>query len=233
MTNPLTLTISRERAYQRKLLFAVELLDPLTLERVSHGVKVTTKGLDGRPVVNTSGCFVWHGSTPAAFDALQEVAFDLNSLPYESVARVRAGLSRPLTSIELSPRVDYSFPPGVTALRGSLIEARVTNADVPVPVAKADVRLLWLADDPAVWHEGPVVSHTTEKGDFALGLRLAPGDVPMVVDGKLRLRVRVRREGESPRESADLALAAGRTHVRTDFPRVSDPLVFAWDELAA
>jgi hypothetical protein len=48
-----------ERAYSREAMLAVELLDAVTLERVTQGVEVTATGLTGKPIVNYGGLFVW------------------------------------------------------------------------------------------------------------------------------------------------------------------------------
>ena len=41
------------------MLFAVGLIDPITGDLVSSGVKVSVNELAGRPILNRSGYFVW------------------------------------------------------------------------------------------------------------------------------------------------------------------------------
>ena len=59
MSRPFDVQLPLERAYSRHVLFAVELLDAVTLERVSEGVEVIAEGLHGKPIVNAGGLFVW------------------------------------------------------------------------------------------------------------------------------------------------------------------------------
>lgn len=226
MSRPFEVKLPLENAYQRQSLFAIELLDGVTLERVTQGVKVTADGLQNKPVVNSGGVFVWlqEDITP-----LQKVTIDPGTLPYEKIEREPADLTlppdpRPLTTIELPPRVDYVFAAGVTGLRGTLIEAKVVP---PVPVENAVVSLRWLDDDGVTWRDAPTISHTNSKGDFVSFLRFAPSEIPIIDNNNsVTVRLRVRRNGNE-RSSTDFKLLQGRV---TD-PSTLDPLTFAWDEL--
>jgi hypothetical protein len=225
MSRPFEIKLPLEDAYRRRSLFAIELLDAATLERVSQGIKVTAEGLQNKPVVNHGGVFVWMQEDIAP---LQKVTIDPGVLPYEKIERVPADLTlppdpRPLTTIELPPRVDYAFAAGVTGLRGTLIEDNVVP---PVPVQNAAVRLSWLDDDDVTWRDAPTISHTNSKGDFVSILRFAPTEKPNLDNGAVTVRLRVRRNGNE-RSSADFKLLQGRV---TD-PSTLDPLTFAWDEL--
>jgi hypothetical protein len=225
MSRPFEIKLPVEEAYSRRSSFGIELLDAVTLSRVSYGVKVTAEGLQGRPVINGSGVFVWlqEDLTP-----LQRVSIDPGTLPYEKIELDPSDLKlppnpRPLTSVELPPRVDYLFAPGVTGLRGTLIEERVVP---PVPVPNAEIRLRWLDDDDVTWRDAPTTSHTNSTGDFVSILRFAPTEKPNLDNGFVTVRLRVRRNGDE-RSSGDFKLLQGRV---TD-PSTLDPLTFAWDEL--
>lgn len=225
MSRPFEIKLPVEDAYRRRSLFAIELLDGVTLERVSQGVKVTATGLQNKPIVNYGGVFVWmqEDITP-----LEKVTIDPGTLPFEKIELVPGDLTlppdpRPLTTIELPPRVDYAFAPGVTGLRGTLIEERVVP---PVPVLNAEMRLRWLEDDDVTWHDAPTISHTNSRGDFVSILRFAPTEKPKLDNGSVTVRLLVRRNGNE-RSSADFKLLQGRV---TD-PSTLDPLTFAWDEL--
>jgi hypothetical protein len=215
-----------EQGYQREVLFAIEVLDAVTLARISDGIDVIAEGLQQKPVVNTSGLFVWRGndSTP-----LQRVRIDPGLQPYEGRTIERADLTldpnpRPLTTIQLSPRANYSFASGTTGVRGRLVE---TGGDPGVPVEGAVISLRWLDDDGTTWHDAPIESRTTKAGDFVVVLRLAPADTPLVdATGALSVRVRLRRNSTT-RFSQVLKLPQGR---------VADPstlasLLLAWDAL--
>ena len=225
MTRPFAIKLPLEQAYSRRSSFAIELLDAVSLSRVSQGVKITADGLQGKPVINAGGIFVWLQEELAP---LQKVSIDPGTLPYEKIELERADLRlppdpRPLTTVELPPRVDYVFQPGVTGLRGTLIGERVVP---PAPVPNAEVRLRWLDDDDNTWHDAPTISHTNSTGDFVSILRFAPADKPNLDNGSVTVRLRVRRDGNE-RSSADFKLLQGRV---TD-PSTLDPLTFAWDEL--
>jgi hypothetical protein len=216
-----------EQAYLRTALFAIELLDAVTLERVTYGVRVYAEGMRAEPVVNSGGLFVWRGTDASS---LQKIVIDPGTLPYEAREVERAALRlppmpRPLTTIQLSPRVDYAFPKGMTGLRGTLVE----DATLPrVPVRDAEVHLRWLDDDGTTWRDAPGVSRTNAKGDFAVVARLAPADVPQVdANGAITVRLRVSRSGMNERSSTDVKLMQGRV---AD-PTALNAMIFAWDDL--
>jgi hypothetical protein len=214
-----------QQSYVRDALFGIELLDGVTLQRVSAGVTVVADGLQRIPFQNASGVFVWlrEDLTP-----LRRITIDPDELPYDRVVLEPAQVQLPITTVQLPPRVDYPFATGITGLRGVLIEARVAQ---PVPVRDAEVHLRWL-DENSIWRDAPTVSRTSARGgDFAAVLRLAPADVPLIdANGAVTVRVRVRR-GANERESADLKLPQGRIADPSTFAQGPDALIFAWDEL--
>lgn len=223
MSQQFDIHLPLEESYRRRVLFAIELLDAVTLSRVTQGVKVSADGLHGKPMVNASGMFVWLDED---INQLEKIVIDPTTLPYESL-EVEPAQVRPLpalTTIQLQPRVDYVFAPGITGLRGTLVEDRF---DPPTPVGNAAVRLQWL-DDTNNWHNAPTISHTDRKrGDFVSILRLAPTDVPHLDKGEVTVRLRASRDGGAERGSNDIKLSQGRI---TD-PSSANKLIFAWNEL--
>ena len=209
-----------EQAYQRQVYLAVELLDAVTLTRVGRGMEVVAEGLKKKPVINRSNYFVWLKEGNAI---VPKITVDPGLLPYEKREILPANVVFPLTTIELQPRPDYQFAPGITGLRGTVIERQV---DPPVPVVNGTVRLQYMdADDD--WQDSPTVSRTDERtGDFVSIIRLTPADEPAVENGAITVRLRVTR-GFSSRRSEDFQLMYGRV---TD-PTESDPLKFAWDDM--
>jgi hypothetical protein len=206
--------VTPELAYVRDALFGIELLDAVTLGRVSQGVDVVAEGLHGKPIVNASGLFVWLRED---LGRLRKVTIDPGLLPYERVELEPAQLTLPLTVVELRPRADYAFAAGVTGMRGALVEERSRR----VPVRDAEVHLRWL-DENGGFHDSPAPSHTDGHGGFVAVVRLAPADVPQLdPNGALTVRLRARR-GINERGSPDLKLPQG--HIAAD-------LSFAWDEL--
>lgn len=227
MSRPFEVRLPLEEAYLRRALFAVELLDPVTLSRVSEGVKVVAEGLLGKPVVNAGGLFVWL----AEDRPLRRLTVDPGVLPYDKVERLVGADTPRLVTIELPPRPDYAFPAGVTGLRGTLLEERVAPPSPRRPVESAEVHLRWLDEDGA-WRDAPTFSRTGPAGDFAAILRLAPGEVPRLeAQSALTVRLRARREGSDERGSADLKLPQGRVADPSTFAQGPQGLLFAWDEL--
>jgi hypothetical protein len=218
----------QEQAYARLASFAVELLDGVTLARVSEGAVVTAHGLRGKPIVNASGMFVWLAEDLAP---LQKISIDPGPLPFQALELDRATLKlpplpRPMTTIELAPRVDYPFDVGITGLRGTLIESRF-DAEVR-PVDRAEMRLRWLDEDGVTWRDAPTRTRTNSNGDFAAILRLGPTEVPLLdASGAVTVRVHATRDAVNERSSADVKLPLGRVAE----PTTSNALSFAWDEL--
>ncbi len=221
----------------RRVLFAVELLDPVSLNRISYGMKeVKAHGLSGKPIISISGLFVWLHED---ISQLEKVSIRPGQLPYEETEIAPDQLNRvldlnssppkwPLTSIQLAPRADYPFDRGVTALRGKLVEDRVSLEPVP----KACVRFRWL-DQDGDWQLAPTVfptsaeSDTSKGGEFVAVLRLAPSDEPQLdAAGNLTVRLVVRRD-DVERVSADLAIPMGRV---LD-PSIHNRNIVPWDEL--
>lgn len=228
MSRPFEVRLPLEEAYNRRVSFAVQLLDAVTLSRVSQGVKVVGDGLNGKPIVNAGGIFVWLEEDLAP---LKKVTIDPKTLPYEKVELDRSQLQlppnpKPLTTVELPPRIDYPFTPGITGMRGTLIEERVPPPQRPVPVGDAEVHLRWLGDF-GMWFDAPTRSHTSPtSGDFISIIRLAPNAPTEPGKDTITVNLRVRRNGNE-RSSTNFTLPLGRI---TD-PSTLDPLTFAWDEL--
>jgi hypothetical protein len=222
MSRPFDVKLPLETAYHRRVLVALELLDAVTLSRISQGVKVVADGLEGQPTVNASGLFVWLKEDTTN---LRKISIDPGQLPYESLELTRGDVTMPLTTVQLQPRADYAFAAGITGLRGTLIEDRTS---IPVvPVSNAEVHLRWL-DDNGVWQDAPTISRTDKKrGDFVSILRLNPTEVPDIdPGGNVTVRLHARRDSNE-RTSADFRLLQGRIME----PSTANKLTFAWDEL--
>lgn len=218
-----------ERAYVRRVLLAVEVLDAVTLARVRGGVTVVAEGLAGRPIVSRGGVFVWLQQDAAG---LRRITVDPGELPYERVEVPAADVRLPHTVVELPPRADYPFGAGLTGLRGTLVEAPLAAPQPAVPVPGAEVRLQWQDEDGVTWRDAPTRGHTTAGGDFTAIARLAPGDAPLLdADGALTVRLLARRGAAAERRSAALRLPLGRIADPGTFSQGPQALRFAWSEL--
>ncbi|BBU33487.1 hypothetical protein BTHE68_72210 (plasmid) [Burkholderia sp. THE68] len=217
--------VPAEQGYVRRVLFAVEIVDAVTLVPVTEGIGVSATGLSRRPVVNRSGLHVFLDEGKAQPG---EIVVITRGTPYESVTVPAPVPPARRRRIELAPRSGYPFVAGVTAMRGVLIES---YAGERTPIGRAAVGLQWLepiehggdAADP-LWRDPGLRSHSDDGGDFAAILRLRPAETPeRAKDGALRVRLCVARDG-TVRTSREFPLWQGR---------VADALPpFAWDELA-
>lgn len=207
---------TRELAYTRKVMFALELIDPVSFELVSEGVAVAATGLAGRPIVNHGGQFVWlaEAATPL------RVLVDPGALRYEAEDLPAPLPPARLLRVLLRPRPGYAVPSGVTAVASSLYEHLQPD---PLPAADADAWLQWRdASGGGAWRDAAPRSHTADSGDFLAVLRLDASREPELdAAGRLRLRLVFERAGVM-RTSADLFLPQGRT---------ADLAPFAWDLL--
>jgi hypothetical protein len=207
-----------ERAYTRNVMFALEVLDAVTLERVTRGLKVKAEGLKGEPIVNHGGIFVWLRETTGA---LTKLVIDPRTLPYKGVEIPAAQVQQPHHVVELQPLASYPFAPGVTAIRGSLFETAPPPGVAPVPIKAATVRLRWLDEDGVTWRDDPRRILTDDWGDFAAMLRLAANQIPQLdAAGRLTLRLYAKRAGGNEKFE-EFQLQEGRVTDRTSF----------WDQL--
>lgn len=219
-----------DRAYTREAMLAVELLDSVTLERVSQGIEVMAKGLNGKPIVNGGGLFVWLNEDATKFEKL---SIEPRTAPFERVEIPAAQVARPLHRVELKPLASYPFSPGITAIRGSLYEKRVPLGKTPQPIAGATISIEWLDDDGATWHPWQAPTVTNAAGDFTSILRLARGRAPQAnqpprpdqdprldAQGSMTIRLSAKRAA-GPQKQKNFQLPQGRVADGT----------YAWDEL--
>jgi hypothetical protein len=198
---------------------------------VHAGLRLEVEHLTTPPVVSTSGRFVWFESK-ARFEKLKIDPGTLPYLPPEELAipplpppppPPGKPISYTLIRLELGPSTAYPFAPGITGLRGNLVE---NLADNPLrPVAGAEVRLRWIDDNAPgeTWVDAPTISRTDSRGDFAAIVRLASNQIARP-DAQQRMRVRV------------AATRAGNTRfspeLQIPFDRIADvQQSFAWDDL--
>lgn len=218
MSRPFDVRLPLEQAYPREAMLAVELLDPVTLERVARGVTVTAVGLAGTPTVNFGELFVWMKQPTTNF---QKLIIAPGTRPFERMEIPAAQVQRPLHTVELKPLANYPFTPGITAIRGSLYETKVPLGEMPAPIPGATIRLEWLHDDNVTWVPAPATAVTNANGDFTSILRLAPVEVPALdAQGKMSIRLFAKRA------------AGGEKHheFQLSHGRVADE-TYAWDEL--
>jgi hypothetical protein len=211
-----------ERAWTRKATLAVEVLDAVTLQRMSRGITVEAKGVRSKPVVNHGGLFVWRGDDFAGFDG---VTVDPGALPFAGVDLAQADVALPLHTVALQPRVNYAFAPGTTAIRGSLIETVPPPGIDPTPVRNASIRLEWLDDDGTTWHQPPQRFITDVRGEFAAFIPFVPADLPqLAAGGTLTLKLIANR--------APPGQPANEKSIQFAHPqgRVTDA-IHAWDQL--
>lgn len=211
-----------ERAWTRKATLAVEVLDAVTLQRMSNGITVRAKGLRATPIVNHGGLFVWRGDNLTGFAG---VVVDPGVLPFASADLAQADVTLPLHTVSLQPLASYAFAPGTTAIRGSLIETVPPLGVAPTPIRNAAIRLEWLDDDGTTWHQPPQRFITDDRGEFAAFIPFVPADLPQLdAGGTLSLKLIANRAppGQPANEkSIQFAHPQGRV----------TNAIHAWDQL--
>ncbi|MFL9977633.1 hypothetical protein [Paraburkholderia graminis] len=224
-------SVAPATAYARRARLIVELIDPVTLGLVHEGLKVEVAGLQSKPAISSSGRFVWFHERDGNPTALRVEAGGLPYLLRGDVAvpplPPPAPPARPVTHtfmrVELGPSTAYPFDAGITVLRGNLV--RNAADEPPIAISDAAVRLRWIDDDAPgeQWMDAPTTSFASDKGDFAVMLRLAPGQIARAdVQHLMRVRVAVTRAG-STRLSPEMQIPF---HAITDVQAS-----FAWDDL--
>jgi hypothetical protein len=215
---PLNPQLANPDSLDRRVLFAVELVDPVTHALVCEGVKVEAAGLVGRPIVSGSGRFVWLEEGEAW---PLRVTVDTGRLPYERqvtlppprpVDLATAGAEARRLRVLLRPSAAYVIEDGITAIRGRVFE---TVSPASAPVAGARVQLAW-RDEAGEWFPAlpadgdggngaeapsPREQQTNAAGEFLAFLHLRPavGIEPDLTDGKyLAVRLQLTRGRAAP-----------------------------------
>jgi hypothetical protein len=211
--------ISRETV-QRKVLVAVEVVDPIAQELISSSVLVEASGLTSVPILSWSGRFVWleeEDKWPAA------ISVKPYRLPFEpqDVVPPRPPNFPVATSEErrvrivLHPTPAYPFA-GVTAVRGLL---RVTSNRSSAPMRRTRVQIKWFDKDSQSWQPATPPAaldpYTDVNGQFAVFVRLNKQGTqePDLQKGMLKLRLEF--------TSADFIPETRTTP--EDYPFVADP----------
>jgi hypothetical protein len=228
---------------RRRVLFAVGLVDPLTGQFISSGIKVSVDGLVRPPIVNRTGYFVWLVEGDAR---PSKVTVTPDGAPYEHETVAVGTLPPPPPEdpslpinpddapnrrlhIYLRPTGAYPFPDGAIIVRGKLRETAAPNAPV---VTDARIGLDWKSDT-ADWIPSPAAAATSEHGEFAAALALAPGAKLEKPDNKtIGLRVRCERAGVV-RATEEIVLPPPDDTVTVQRNTIFIGKPIAWNELEA
>ncbi|MGY4404066.1 hypothetical protein [Bradyrhizobium sp. USDA 3315] len=197
----------------RRVLFAVEVIDGVSGATIYERIKVepldgNDEVINGRPLVNRSGKFVWTEPNNAWPVRVRVGPDDKpNPLPFERsiVATPRPDdpipASKRLFTVVLRPTAAYPFGAGVTAVRGSLREGTGNNARAikGALVQFARVGGPWKGPAPGTNGEpSPGDTLTDAFGEFAVYLRLAAPEFSDVDDGRLPVALRITRKDVPP-----------------------------------
>jgi hypothetical protein len=216
-----------EQAFARHVLFAAELIDPVTLSLVSRSVKVAAPPLQRAPLLGFGGRFVWLREGDVWPD---RVVVDPAGLPYDRDET--AAIPRPpdpgsapdadlLARVILRPTRDYPFPEGVAVVYG-----RIDESAAGPPVTDAQVWLQWYDSDLTGWNDSaePVFTRPDRNGEFAAFLRFAPAARPRIDPaGLMPVRLRVHRPGHAARTGPELLVPQAR--------RFGDFQTVVWSDL--
>lgn len=163
----------------RRVLIAVEVLDPVAQTLVSRGVTITAQGLTGEPIVSWSRRFVWldegdRWPTAISVKPYRLPFTDQEIQPPRPPNFPAATASERLVRIILQPTAAYPFD-GVTAIRGLLVE-RPDAGSPPMPEVR--VQLAWRDLQSGGWVPAlpatPRDPATSKEGEFAAFLRVRP-----------------------------------------------------------
>jgi hypothetical protein len=208
----------------RRVLLALEVVDPIGQRLVTRGLEVSAVGLARPPIVSVSGRFVWleEGElwpteisvTPVGLPFAAEVV-----VPARPPRFPVATPSERLVRVVLRPSAAYDVPSGITAVRGQLSE-RLDGPDMAaIPVQGARMQLAHFDSASDTWIPQPPATRldpaTDRRGEFLAFLRRQPRRPPDldVVKGLIRVRLQVTMEGPIP-----------ETRVTPDdFPFLEDP----------
>ncbi|RYE76631.1 MAG: hypothetical protein EOP19_24140 [Hyphomicrobiales bacterium] len=193
------------------MLFAVEVLDPVSRSIVSHGITVRPLDAAGRPIggkatLSHSGRFVWLGQRGNARPAVVEVL--PGKLPFEKQVAAVPAKAEPmapndrLITVTLRPTIAYLFVEGTTMVRGRIWEGP-DDAPRAVEGARVQLAFLDLAASPIGWWPtapgwplGLGEARTDASGGFAVFLREPfPNRKPDIVAGLIKVRLQVVRLG--------------------------------------
>jgi hypothetical protein len=214
---PLNPQLTEFDPLNRRVLFAVELLDPVTQVLVYRGVSVRAAGLSAKPIVSHSGRFVWLEEGTAWPEI---ITVDTGRLPF--VPHIATPPPRPLdlltataderrVRISLRPTIAYPMEDGITVIRGALFESAAPGA---APIEHARIQLAW-RDEFGNWSPlppppeivgpdqppSPREQETTKAGEFVVfvNLRPDPSLTPDIDnDGFLAVRLQVTQGRAAP-----------------------------------
>jgi hypothetical protein len=216
-------------AIKRRVMFALELVDPVTGRLASEGMVITAPGL-APPVLSPSGRFVWIDIDPPAKRAVKIKAESKRRIfaPLEEEFEVPArgpgiGAGDLLKRFNLVPTGLYEPPPGALAVAGTLIDTTADRNGLP----GVSVNLcLHGQTDPIA---SDYVATTDKRGQFVAVMMPAPDAsgplAPPPPDSAARLVgwLAFTTPGSQTRYTPLLVLRKGR------LLRHAEPL--AWDDL--
>lgn len=217
---------------QRKVLLALEIVDPVSRSRIRDGLKISADGLIHRPLLNLSGCFVWleeGDAWPAS------IRVDVDGLPYATPPvlkpkRPTAGERPEPARIVLTPTSAYPFPSGVLAISGVLLESLEPEAP---PIKNATLRLQWLDNTTEKWNDETQRVSPEADGRFCVFAQHT--DDTHRRDGLVIVRIVVSREGHPDRNTgSDYPFLKGsQTGCIRDGQAHRQPVTLAWNNLQA
>jgi hypothetical protein len=193
--------------FERRLLLAVEILDPVVCARVTRGIAVSADGLATPPFLNHSGLFIWlagAGNRPKQIVVSPTSAHYLRQV-VAVPAPAQLAPSDALVRAILRPAAAYPFADGVTALWGVLRQGPEPNAPALPDIR---VQLAWFDEASNAWVPSPpkqaslagsMISpaevETDARGEFGAFLRLQPrgAQQPDIDHGMLRVRLQFTR----------------------------------------
>jgi hypothetical protein len=167
-------TITLDKPVRRRVMFAVEFLDPVTRLAVAKGLRPSSKAL-AAPLLNRSRRFVWRlddapAKRPVHIDLeIDDKMYGPPAEPLDFVIEANDGTHPPavfLHSFTLTTTSLYRPPAGVTAAVGRVLEGGGSRE----PVAGVEVVVEVSHDSHAGSFASRHVARTDERGEFSAAL---------------------------------------------------------------
>jgi hypothetical protein len=202
----------------RRVMFALELLDPVTKAVVRDGVTPSVAGLSS-PLKGHTGRFVWFETgVPVKRDIVLSLAIENPMYAPPDAAKLK--FSIPANDGHASPglflrqvelKITAAFVPaeGITGVASMIIE----TAGVPTPVVGAKSTLAFLHDEGQVFRTASVAT-TDENGAFVAFADDVDDIVPQMSSkdqaGDILAWLEISRGNNSPKYTGFLPLRRGR-----------------------
>jgi hypothetical protein len=166
--NPCEALAAAERTLGVSL--AVRLVDDYSGRAPVGRLEISTRNGSAKPIVNSSGYRVFTNLSPGEYQVRVQAEYYFDA--QTTVRLTELDPSNPVIEISLTPEPSYPFPPGVTLIRGMVLNPK------GAAVSGAEVRI----------EDEELCTETTAKGEFVLYFPIATEEKVVLEDGRRLVR---------------------------------------------